>query len=448
MKSWKLFIYLVLFLSVWLAPGFGGNKSGMPAFAGEADSGEHQDKNEAERVYQQVWDMINRQFYDPTFNGQDWSRWEHRYDKKLQSADDEQKAIDTMLASLGDRFTRYLNKMAFTEETTQIAGRLYGIGVQIAPLANGKIVVVAALEGSPAAAAGFLPGDVIEEVDGKTTNSLSVQQVSNLIRGPVDTTVVLKILRNNEHLSKTVVRGEIKLKSVQTVKMLSSGIGYIRLSTFMSASAAEEVQDALVALTPARGIILDLRENPGGLVTNAVSVCSLFIQGGVVVSTVDRTNRGVDTRVTGKLISNQPLVVLLDQGSASAAEITSGALRDTGRAALVGPKHSFGKGLVQSVTKLPDGSGVNITIARYLTPNGSDINKVGIAPDYVVEIDADDYKNKRGPWWHYPGKDGAKPDPVGAGDIQLLKAEEVMEAKLKADTRPYEIKLEVPFGGL
>src|SRR6185295_15308993 len=151
-------------------------------------------------------------------------------------------------------------------------------------------------------------------------------------------------------------------KSVQTVKMLNSGIGYIRLSTFMSSSAGQEVQDALVALTPARGIILDLRENPGGLVTNAIDVCSLFIKAGVIVSTVARDNQSSDTRVSGKTISNQPLVVLLDGGTASAAEITSGALRDTGRADLVGPKHSFGKGLVQSVTKLLDGSGVNITI--------------------------------------------------------------------------------------
>src|SRR6185295_10364181 len=112
---------------------------------------------------------------------------------------------------------------------------------------------------------------------------------------------------------------------------------------------------------------------------------------------------------------------------------------------LVGPKHSFGKGLVQSVTKLLDGSGVNITIARYLTPNGSDIHKKGIVPDYIVELDAKDYKEQRGPWWHYDGPKGARPDPVGSKDIQLAKAEEVMEAKLKADSRPYELKLEVPF---
>jgi carboxyl-terminal processing protease len=451
MRNWKQPGVLALAAAFWAASLLAFDCVFLPEAAPAArrhTASQTSDESEALRVYHQVWDLINKQFYDPTFNGQDWSRWEHRYDGKLNTTDDEQKAIDTMLASLGDRFTRFLNKGAFTEETTQIAGRLYGIGVQIALARSGKVIVVAPVEGSPAAAAGFLPGDQIEEVDGKSTNGLDVTEVSNLIRGPIDTVATLKILRRNEHLTISVTRGEIRLKSVQTVKMLDSGIGYIRLSTFMSETAAQEVQDALVALTPARGIILDLRGNPGGLVTNAIAVCSLFIPGGVVVSTVDRNNRSVDARVNGRSISNQPLVVLLDEVTASAAEITSGALRDTGRAALVGPKHSFGKGLVQAVSKLPDGSGVNITIARYLTPNGCDIHKIGIVPDYVVELDANDHRNQRGPWWYYPGKNGAKPDPVGSKDIQLAKAEEVMEAKLKADSHPYELKLEVPFGGL
>ncbi len=401
---------------------------------------------EAEQVYHQVWDLIKTKYYDATCGGQDWSRWEHKYDGLLENDEDEQKAIDTMLASLGERFTRYLNKAAFGEETTQIAGHMYGIGVQIQPNKAGRIEVVAPLEGSPAANAGLMPGDIIDEIDGKQTNGFSVQQASNLIKGPENTVVTLKLLRHDEPKVITVTRGEIKLKSVQTVKMLNSGIGYIRLSTFMSATAGQEVQDALVALTPARGVILDLRDNPGGLVTNAIDVCSLFIRAGVMLSTVDRDNHSFDTRVSGKLISTQPLVVLMNGGTASAGEITSGALRDTGRADLVGTKHSFGKGLVQSVTKLLDGSGVNVTIARYLTPNGSDIHKVGIVPDYIVDLDNKDLLvNQLGPWWYYKGKDGGQPDPVGAKDIQLAKAEEVMEAKLKADSRPYELKLETPF---
>lgn len=403
-----------------------------------------------EKVYHQVFEIITKQYVDPSYNDQNWSYWEHRYDGKMKTDDDQQKAIDTMLWSLGDRFTRYLNKSSFEEETTQIAGRLYGIGVQIAfDTKTGSPIVVAPIEGSPAALAGFRPGDLIEQIDGKATRGMSLQEASNHIRGPLNSEVILSIIRNNTQQYIKVTRGEIQLKSVQTVKMLSSDIGYIRLSTFMSTRAAQEVQDALVTLTPARGIILDLRENPGGLVSNAIEICSLFIKAGVVVSTVDRNNYFADTRVNGRFISNQPLVVLLDQGTASAAEITSGALRDTGRADLVGSKRSFGKGLVQSVIKLEDGSGVNVTIARYVTPNGTDINKKGIVPDYIVTLDKSDYEQGKGPWWYRTQANlSLQPDPVGAGDLQLRKAIEVMESKLQAESRPYQLKLEVPFNGL
>ncbi|MBX9690259.1 MAG: S41 family peptidase [Candidatus Obscuribacterales bacterium] len=399
------------------------------------------------RVYQEVWELISKQYFDPSFNNQNWLYWKNRYKGKLITEGDEQKAIDTMLASLGDRYTRYLNKASFEEESTQIAGKLYGIGVQIAfDAKSGKLIVVAPIEGSPAAAAGFMPGDQIEEIDGKPTRGLSIQEASNRIRGALGSIVTLTIFRQNERKVIQVTRGEIQIKSVQTIKMLNSDIGYIRLSTFMSSNAGQEVQDALVSLSPARGIILDLRENPGGLVSNAIDICSLFIRAGVVVSTVDRSAKAADTRVNGRQISSQPLVVLIDQGSASAAEITSGALKDTGRADLVGSKRSFGKGLVQSVSRLSDGSGVNITIARYLTPNGNDINKKGIVPDYVVDLDQKDYTLELGPWWHYQ-KNGAEriSNPLNFKDIQLKKAVDVMNNKLKSASQPYELKLNVPF---
>lgn len=435
--------------------------------------------NMAVRVYHKVWEMVKEKFYEPTYGGQDWSRWEHKYDKWLKDEEDEQRAIDTMLASLGDRYTRYLNKAAFDDETTSIKGQIGGIGVQIAyDPKTGKLIVLAAIEGTPAGKAGLQSGDEIELIDGAPTKGLSLQQASSKLRGVVDTNVTLKIMRKNEAKEYTLTRAEIVLRSVQTVKMLNSDIGYIRLSTFLSSRAGQEVQDALVELTPARGIILDLRQNPGGLVSNAIDICSLllFNKAGalgnpVVVSTVDRNNHSVDTRATGKFISNQPFVVLIDEGTASAAEITSGALKDTGRAQLIGAKRSFGKGLVQSVTRLEDDSGLNCTIARYVTPNRVDINKKGIVPDYIVELEDDDRRQGRGPWWLYNGPNGGMPDPVGSKDIQLKKALEVIEAKLKSEApyavklqldkkpvvpfevkpepeeSPYKLKLEVPFSG-
>ncbi len=411
-----------------------------------------------QRVYHQAWELIKKSFYLPEYNDQKWDRWEHKYDNLLKTDEDEQKAIDTMLASLGDKYTRYLNKAAFEDETTSIKGAIGGIGVQIAYDQNGELVVLAALEGTPAGKAGVQANDRIELINGEPTKGLTVQQASSKLRGEIGTDVVIKVLRNKVPLEFKLTRDEIVLRSVQNVEMLNSDIGYIRLSTFLSSRAGREVQEALVQLTPARGIILDLRENPGGLVSNAIDICSLFIRAGVVVSTVDRNGHSGDARVNGRFISNQPLVVLLDQNTASAAEITSGALKDTGRALLVGAKRSFGKGLVQSVTRMEDGSGVNCTIAKYVTPNGVDINKKGIEPDYIVELDNNDYKEGRGPWWRYPGKDNTKPTPRDTKDIQLKKALEVIEQKVKSEApqyelklqpeeKNYELKLQVPFGG-
>lgn len=397
-------------------------------------------------LYERVWDIVKEQFYDSTFNDQDWSRWHHRYDHKLKTSDDAYKAIETMLASLGDRYTRFLDKKSFEDETSQISARLYGIGIQMGLDRTQKVIVIAPIEGTPAAEAGLLPGDEIAEVDGKMTKGLTLTEVSRLIRGPIGTTVIISINRAKQKLQFKIRRAEIAIKSVQTVRMLTPDIGYIRLSTFMSQLAAQEMREALSRLTPARGIILDLRGNPGGLVNNAVDICSMFMGGGVIVSTVAKDGQSSSARASGTPICRLPLVVLIDAGSASASEITSGALKDSGRAKLVGQK-SFGKGLVQSVRRLDDGSGINVTIARYVTPNNIDINKKGIVPEFTVELKAEDYEKNRGPWWiDLNPAEGKKHNPEDLQDIQLKKAVEVLQDELKNPAAPpsYQLKLDLP----
>ncbi|SRR5579875_140287 len=395
-------------------------------------------------VYHRVWEIIHDTYYDPHYNGQNWSRWEHRYDGKLKTSADEYKAIDTMLTSLGDRYTRFLNPQAFKEENEQIAAKLYGIGIQMGYDRNHKIIVIAPIEGTPAYKAGLLPLDEIIEVNGKATQGMNIEAVSQMIRGPIDTEVAITILRNNkEKKTFAITRGEIPIRSVQKVAMLNSDIGYVRLTTFISQHANEEMREALTRLSPARGIVLDLRDNPGGLVTNAIDICNIFLDGGVIVSTVDRNAHKVNAVSNGKPFSRQPLVVLINQSSASASEITSGALHDNRRAQLVGTR-SFGKGLVQAINKLPDGSGVNVTIARYLTPSGTDINKKGITPDYEVKLEPADYKEARGPWWLDPGGPTVKRSPEDMKDIQLKKAVDVLEAKIQNAEQPYELKLNFP----
>jgi carboxyl-terminal processing protease len=229
--------------------------------------------------------------------------------------------------------------------------------------------------------------------------------------------------------------------------MLSDDIGYIRLSTFMSQFANDEIRKALEKLSPARGIIIDLRSNPGGLVTNAIDICSMFMdgKGGIIVSTVDREGKFQSSRAPGTPISWQPLVLLINGASASAAEITSGALHDQKRAQLVGEK-TFGKGLVQAITRLNDGSGVNITIARYVTPNNIDIHKKGIEPDFEVKLSNDDIRNGHGPWWIEPDGFTGKRQPEDLKDWQLKKAVDVLQEKMGLMSTAPKVELKLnPF---
>jgi carboxyl-terminal processing protease len=395
------------------------------------------------QLYQQVYHLIEQKFFDPTYNGQHWSRWQHRYDHQLNTLDDARKAIDTMLSSLGDRYTRYLDPSAFAGEKQAIESKLFGIGVQLDRKDN-KIIVVAPVADTPAEKAGLRPKDEIIEVDGKPVAGMELAPVSNLIRGSIGTTVKLAILRDGQRLEYSIVRGEIPISSVGSVKMLNSDIGYIRLSTFMSERANLEMREALDRLSPARGIIVDLRNNPGGLVTNALDICNMFLDGGIIVSTIDRTGHVQSVGASRSPITHQPLVLLINAGSASASEIASGALHDDQRAKLVGQK-TFGKGLVQSITRLDDGSGVNITIARYLTPNHTDIHKKGITPDYTVEVNPDQ-SLQSGPWFIYRSSGQSVPELAQLHDAQLLKAVDVLEKDIDVAASPPSLELKLnPF---
>jgi len=430
---WKLFLGIPIVLSAALGgTNFVQNTSllaSAPSSARLAQRIFAGSPIDPESLYHKVWQLIREDFYDQTYNGQSWARWEHRYEAKLKTLDDSHKAIETMLASLGDRYTRFLDRDAFDDEKSQIDAHLYGIGVQIGLDKSQRIVVIAPIEGTPAAKAGLMPGDEIAEINGKSTKGLSVEEAAKQIKGPINTEVNLTLLRSKQKIKVAITRAEIPIRAVQTAKMLDSEIGYIRLSSFISQQANKEVKDALNKLSTAKGIILDLRDNPGGLLTNAIEISNMFLDGGNIVSTVDRDGYKTPAMCDGKPYSHQPLVVLINQGSASASEITSGALRDNGRAVLVGQK-SFGKGLVQGINRLEDGTGVNITIARYLTPNDTDINKKGIVPDVAVELTDKDYHDGKGPWWLDPDGPSAKRAPEDLKDVQLQKAVEVMKKKL------------------
>jgi carboxyl-terminal processing protease len=380
-----------------------------------------------ERLYRRVWSLIRDEFYDQKFNGQDWARWQHKYDGKLQTLDDSHKAIESMLFSLGDRYTRFLDHDAFDDERGQIEAKLYGVGIQIGMDKTHKVVVIAPIDNTPASRAGLMPGDEIAEINGKPTKGLSVEDAAKQIKGPKGTDVTLGLNRAGKPIKVTMKRDEIHIAAVQTAKMITPEIGYIRLTSFISQDANKEMLKALSDLAGAKGIVLDLRDNPGGLLTNAIEISNMFLDGRRdIVSTVEKDGYKTPAVSDGRPITKQPLVVLINKGSASASEIASGAMHDNNRAVLVGEK-SFGKGLVQGITRLEDETGVNVTIARYLTPNDIDIHKKGITPDVIVELTEKDYKEGRGPWWADPEGPTVKRSPDDLKDMQLKKAVGVLE---------------------
>src|SRR5574344_790180 len=347
-------------------------------------------------LYDSVWKLINTKYVDQTDNGQNWSRWRHKYDRYIKTDNDAYVAIHTMIASLNDPYTKFLNPKDFQDETSSIKGSLKGVGIQIS-MKNGKLMVVAPIEDSPAEKAGIQAEDEILSINGESTKGMNIDKAADKIRGEEGTTVNLLIKRKDEVKNYPLVRKEIELKAVSTkvttdVK-LPDDIAYIRLSSFISKNAGTEFEHALKVNKDKKGYIIDLRSNPGGLLSNAIYIADLLLPKGVIVSTVDRDGYKETQRTNGSCVTRKPTVVLINKGSASASEILSGALKDNKRAVLIGEK-SFGKGLVQEINRLPDNSGVNITIQKYLTPNGTDIHKKGITPDITVELSEQDIKNK------------------------------------------------------
>lgn len=304
-----------------------------------------------------------------------------------------------LVSAAGDPYTQYLSSEDAKKFNDELNGSFTGIGAQLGQDENNNIIIVAPIEGFPASKAGLRPQDIIISIDGTSTTGMSIDKAVSNIRGPKDTAVQLRILRNNsEDLTFDIVRDDIKIASV-TWKMLPGSIGYIDVSQFgedttplMTQAAAE------LTAKGAKKILLDLRGNPGGLLDAAEKMAQMWLTKGKVIVQEKRGGVVTSTSVSsgGGAFIGMPTVVLINAGSASASEIVAGALKDNGAATLVGEK-SFGKGSVQQIEDLFDGSEVKITVARWYRPNGQNIDKKGIEPDTLVELTEDDYYHQRDP---------------------------------------------------
>ncbi len=364
-------------------------------------------------VFVRAWRIIKNNYVDNTYNNQDWEKWKNRYESEIKTREDFKVATKSMLASLNDPYTRFLPREEFEEQNRNIDSKLQGIGVHITEK-DGEIIIVSVIEGTPAQKYGIKSKDKILKVDGTSTKGLSLPDVAEMVRGESGSEVVLTVQRGKNVLTKSIIREEIKIKTVK-FKMFDKNIAYIRILSFISTNTADEVRDALGKIGDSKGVIVDVRGNYGGLLSNAVYISNMFIKSGTIVSIVDRDGNKQDYDAKpGLFLVSKPVVILVDESSASASEIFSGAMKDHKKAFLVGEK-TYGKGRVQMISRLPNGSGINFTVAKYLTPLGTDIDHKGIEPDYIVEVDGNGFSEEA------DGKTYSEKD-----DLQLNKAVEVL----------------------
>jgi len=369
-KKWPFLVIILLGLFVLIGPYHDSRVSAL-------DKGVYKDI----KTFNEVFDMVKK-----------------NYVEEVDSSALMQGAINGMIKSL-DPHSTYMTPELYKELEVETQGRFGGIGIEITLLKD-VLTVVSPIEDTPAFTAGVKSGDQIIKIDGKSTKDISIMEAVKKLRGPENTKVTITILRDNMAKPKDFIltRAIIQVKSVKS-KTFDDNIGYIRIASFHERTA-DDVRKALrdidKKVRPMKGLVLDLRNDPGGLLIQAIEVSDMFLKEGVIVSTRGRT-KTMETKAIAKNDSNEitcPIVVLVNEGTASAAEIVAGALQDNGRALIIGTK-TFGKASVQTVIPLDDGSALKLTTARYYTPKGRSIQAEGIKPDVIVKYvrPSDDTEN-------------------------------------------------------
>ncbi|MBE9222526.1 PDZ domain-containing protein [Cyanobacterium stanieri LEGE 03274] len=373
-------------------------------------------------VVDEVWQIVHREYVDGDFNQVDWQRKRTELlSRDYRNTRQAYEAIEGALKDLGDPYTRFLAPDQFETLTNQTSGRVSGVGIRMAiDQRTQDLYVVEAIRKSPAAEMGLRRGDRIVRIDGKPTALMDLEQASEAMQGDNGTDVRLQIARQGESSFEVVItRAEIQIPAVD-FGMREEGdlkIGYIKLEEF-SSNASAQMEEAITSLQEnnASAFVLDLRGNPGGLLFASVDIARMWMEEGEIVDVVDRRGGHRRFHANNSALTDLPLVVLVDGNSASASEILAGALKENNRATVVGT-NTFGKGTVQSVHSLSDGSGLAVTISRYFPPSGLNISKNGIAPNVVQNISRQQLSNLR----DNPSLIGTSSDPQYYRAISVLR---------------------------
>ncbi len=394
-------------------------------------------KTSPKAVIDEAWQIVNREYVDGSFNQQDWQAVrQDLLNQEYTSRDAAYTALRDALEQLEDPYTRFMDPKQYERLTNQTAGELSGVGMQL-KLDEGSqtITVVSPIKNSPALKAGIQSGDQIIAIDGRPTDGMSVEKAAEKIRGAVGTEITLRIRRQStDDFDVTLTRARIELEAV-VYRLNQEGnrkVGYIRLREFNS-HAAEQMQEAIEDLQQqqADGFVLDLRGNPGGLLRSSIEIARMWMDSGAIVSTIDRDGDRQEVRANNTALTELPMVILVDENSASASEIVAGAMKDNKRAVIMGTR-TFGKALVQSVFSLSDGSGIAVTIAHYYTPNGTDISSKGVMPDVALKLTDKQKKELSGK----PELLGTKADPYYSQALSILTAQSTGHPLAVVDEKP------------
>ena len=361
--------------------------------------------SDSKQIVLDAWTLVNEGFYDPErFNEIQWKKIRQKtLQRQIETTEEAYLAIEDMLKPLDDPYTRLLRPKDFELlKTSNLGSEINGVGIQLGKEeTTGAIKVVSTLGGSPAEEAGILSGDIIEEVNGQSSSELGLANTASKLRGEKGTKVLVRIYSDGEIREIDLERRSVDLRPVRTKRLREEAhtIGYLRITQF-SESVPKKIEEALLELQEkeVEAIILDLRNNSGGLVSSGIAVADSFLDGSLIVETKNR--EGIKDSIISQTDSffEGPMVTLVNKGTASASEILAGALQDNKRSTLMG-KQTYGKGVIQSLKNLTETSGIAITVASYLTPNGNNIQDRGITPDIILDLtEAEDFGGSEDRW--------------------------------------------------